>query len=164
MVKIICDLCGKENTQGYGAEVFKSRDGINYEKTNLNIDICAGCLERIKTRKYFTVPEENDKKPGKKEKPAKEPEKEKPEEESGKELKAAAGSGKQEGSESPAAGSEEAPQGNNLNKTKLDLGKIWALAHGKVPWTLKEIAEEMGCSTTTIYYHLSKMRKERGED
>jgi len=66
--------------------------------------------------------------------------------------------------DSVAAGSEEAPQGNNLNKTKLDLGKIWALAHGKVPWTLKEIAEEMGCSATTIYYHLSKMRKERGED
>ena len=52
MVRIICDLCGKENTQGYGAEVFKSRDGINYEKTDLNIDICAGCLERIKARKY----------------------------------------------------------------------------------------------------------------
>ena len=149
MVKIICDLCGKENTQGYGAEVFKSRDGINYEKTDLIIDICAGCLERIKARKYFTVPEENDKKL---------------EEESGKESKAAAGSGKQEGSESPAAGSEEAPQGNNLNRTKLDLGKIWALAHGKPPWTLKEIAEEMGCSVTTIHHHLSKMRKERGED
>lgn len=149
MVRIICDLCGKENTQGYGAEVFKSRDGINYEKTDLNIDICAGCLERIKARKYFTVPEENDKKP---------------KEESREESKAAAGSGKQEGTESPAAGSEEAPQGNNLNKTKLDLGKIWALAHGKAPWTLKEIAEEMGCSVTTIHHHLSKMRKERGED
>lgn len=48
-------------------------------------------------------------------------------------------------------------------RSNLDDGKIWALAHGRAPWTLQAIAEEMGCSVTTVHVHLERMRKERGE-
>lgn len=48
-------------------------------------------------------------------------------------------------------------------QTTLDDGKIWALAHGRRPWTLEMIADEMGCSVMTIYKHLKRMREERGE-
>lgn len=44
----------------------------------------------------------------------------------------------------------------------LDDGKIWALYTAKCPWTLEEIADEMGCSPNTIYNHLKRMRKEKG--
>ena len=46
---------------------------------------------------------------------------------------------------------------------KIDDGKIWALAHAKKPWTMEQIAEEMGIPKSTVYYHLKKMREERGE-
>ena len=45
------------------------------------------------------------------------------------------------------------------NKSKLDDGKIWALYTGKIPWTMKQIAEEMGTTTQTIYYHIKRMRE-----
>lgn len=65
--------------------------------------------------------------------------------------------------EKPAKAEKEKPKPLDPEEKKIDDGKIWALAHAKKPWTMEQIAEEMGIPKSTVYYHLKKMREERGE-
>ena len=63
----------------------------------------------------------------------------------------------------PAKAEKEKSKPPDPEEKKIDDGKIWALAHAKKPWTMEQIAEEMGIPKSTVYYHLKKMREERGE-
>lgn len=62
----------------------------------------------------------------------------------------------------PAKNEAPDPEKKTRNNN-IDDGKIWALAHAKQPWTMEQIAEEMGIPKSTVYYHLKRMREERGE-
>ena len=49
------------------------------------------------------------------------------------------------------------PKGSTAHK-RLDVGKIMALYNAG--WNLPKIADEMGVATTTIHYHIKKLRQE----
>ena len=188
MIKIYCDLCGND-IKGtiYRGQFFRyDQESHTCGHLEREVEVCQGCLDNIlngwkrEIRQKFTEPEEPKKKglsieikepvdpiakyAEKYVKEAAKAEKADPpaeiadKSEKKKALKEAVKKSKTR-KEDPE--DDEWTFGKSRN---LDDGKIWALAHAKVPWTLKEIAEEMGCSASTILNHLKRMREERGED
>ena len=151
MIKIYCDICGNEiKGTTYKGQFFKySHEVQTCGYLEKEVEVCPDCFDMLlngwkkELRQKFTDPEPGglpieivDRKERKKD--AKE------------------GPKPQEDDQ----GDEEWKAGTSKN---LDDGKIWALAHAKVPWTLKAIAEEMGVSINTIHNHIKRMREERGE-
>lgn len=155
MIRIYCDLCGNEiKGHTYKGQFFRYSPEVNtYGHLEKEVEVCPECFDRLingwkkELRQKFPDPKpeglsiEIIDKEEKKEALKKAIEKPDPQEDDQTDEEWKAGKSK-----------------------KLDTGKIWALAHAKVPWSLKAIAEEMGVSPSTISYHLKRMREERGED
>ena len=158
MIKIYCDLCGNEiKGHTYKGQFFKYSPEVNtYGHLEKEVEVCPECFDKLingwkkEVRQKFTEPEEPEKKGLSIEIINKDEKK--------KALKEAFEKPKSRKTD-PAE--EEYKHGKSKN---LDDGKIWALAHAREPWTLKAIADEMGCSAATIQNHLKRMREEKGED
>lgn len=163
MIKIYCDLCRKEMQEtGYKGQFF-IYDYVShtYKGETAQLDICPECYGKI------TSPDL----PEKKELSIEAAEKTEKNNSVFKKL------GKALEELEPNKKAEKGPEKKkvvscDVNKetdtaidkraSGLDDGKIWALYTGKIPWTIEQIADEMNVSTTTIYNHLKRMRKEKG--
>ena len=163
MVKTYCDICGKEIKPGgfslpdnpnlirakyFG---FNEKDRI-YGELLKEMDLCRGCYKKIMqgTKEM-------------KEAAGQDPDDIKPEttgmmEHLRRDIKELQETEKPKGKKkkSPKEAPPEKPE-------KIDKDKIWALRHGKQPWSYDQIAEEMGCSPLTVANYLRQMKKERGE-
>lgn len=142
MIKVYCDMCGKniEKATIYRA-VFSvyDHDIHSFNATGQEVDLCTECHEKIINIKDRTG----------------EPETHERTESLKKDMKEL-----QETTKKPEA-EKEKPEAPDPKGKKIDDGKIWALAHGKLPWTTRQIAEEMNIPQSTVSYHLRKMREER---
>jgi len=142
MIKVYCDMCGKSIEQEtiYRAafSVF-DHDTHSFSSIGREVDLCTECYEKITNIKGQTE----------------KPEPQKRMENLKKDIREL-----QETAKKPKA-EKEKPE--DPEEKKIDDGKIWALAHGKQPWTIRQIAEEMNIPQSTVSYHLRKMREERGE-
>lgn len=143
MIKMYCDICGREvkKEELVWLRFFKPHGkSEEFNKTTPEMDICPECHKKITTSK---APEATAPILKQAEKIVKDAVKETPKKEKPK---------------------KEAPDPEKKTRNdNIDEGKIWALAHAKKPWTMEQIAEEMGIPKSTVYYHLKKMREERGE-
>ena len=173
MVKTFCDICSREVKKEdlIWLRFFKVHgQNEEFNKTTPAMDICPECYKKITTSKIpdpeATAPiikqAEKIAKEAVKETitiPIKEALPEKTEEPI--DLKAIE---KKLSKSAKRPTKEEAPAPEKkIRNDNIDDGKIWALAHAKKPWTMEQIAEEMGIPKSTVYYHLKKMREERGE-
>lgn len=171
MIKMYCDICGREvkKEELIWLRFFKPHgQSEEFNKTTPEMDICPECHKKITTSKApeVTAPilkqAEKIAKEAVKETitiPIKEALPEKTEDPI--DLKAIE---KKLSKSAKRPTKEEAPDPEKkIRNNNIDDGKIWALAHAKQPWTMEQIAEEMGIPKSTVYYHLKKMREERGE-
>jgi len=142
MIKVYCDMCDKsieKETIYRAAFSIYDYNAHSFNSTGREVDLCTECYEKITNIKGQT----------------KKPEAHERMESLKKDIKEL-----QETTKKPKA-EKEKPEAPDPEGKKIDDGKIWALAHGKQPWTTRQIAEEMNIPQSTVSYHLRKMREER---
>jgi transcriptional regulator with GAF, ATPase, and Fis domain len=163
MIKTYCDICSREiRPGGFATSDLIRAKFFGYDEKNRifgevlrELDLCAKCYKKIirETKEMKEIA-----------KTKKEPETAGVMEslkQNMKELQAEEKPAKEEsGKKTPK---EKDPEETAEKPKKIDKDKIWALRHGKQPWSYDQIAEEMGCSPLTIAEYMRRMKKERGE-